>query len=217
MTSEFTPHPVPDGRRDIDGNAYMSDSRGALLPVETIKPEHLLEDETVRRIVGFALALSDQVTRFKAHVFEDLGDFEALLAQEYGSAKGGAKGNKTFRTVDGLYEVRVQVADRIDFGPQLQVAKTLIDECLNEWSSQSRPEIRAIVTRAFRTDKSGTIDRKEVFKLLHLNFSDVRWLEAMRALRDAIRVVGSTTYVRCYHRAHAGAPRQAITIDLAKA
>lgn len=215
--SEHTPAPIPDGRVEVSGKSYMPDARGKLVPLELIDPAAILEDETVRRIAGFGLALSEQVARFKAHTFEDLSGFEALLAQEYGAAKGGAKGNKTFMTYDGLWKVTVQVADHIDFGPQLQVAKELVDECLNEWAADSRPEIRAIVTRAFNTDKAGQINRSEIFMLLRLEIEDPRWQEAMRAIRDAMRVVGSKTYVRLYHRPTPEAGWSAVTIDLAKA
>ena len=36
--------------------------------------------------------------------------------------------------------------------------------------------------------------------LLRLEITDPRWLEAMRAIRDAMRVEGSKTYVRCHRR-----------------
>lgn len=92
----------------------------------------------------------------------------------------------------------------------------LVDECLNEWAADARAEIRAIVTRAFNTDKAGKINRSEIFMLLRLEIGDPRWLEAMRAIKDAMRVVGSTTYVRCYQRPRADAPWQPIVIDLAR-
>ena len=209
--------PIPDGRVRVGAAEYLPDAKGNLVPVELIKPEHLLEDETVRKIMGFAEALSAQVGRFKAHTFEDLGDLEALLAQEYQATKGGAKGNKTFMSHDGLMKVLVQVSDHIDFGPQLQIAKELVDECLNEWSAEARPEIRAIVTRAFNTDKAGQINRAEIFMLLRLEIEDERWGRAMQAIRDAMRVVGSKTYVRCYRRDRLDAEWRAVTIDLAKA
>ena len=217
MASDFTPVFIPDGRVVLGERTYMSDARGNLVPEDLIKPQHLLEDETVRKIMGYAIALSEQVARFKAHVFEDLGALEALLAQEYGLTKGGAKGNKTFLSHDGLFKVEVRIADRIDFGPELQIAKGLVDECLNEWSAEARPEIRAIVTRAFNTDKAGQINRAEIFMLLRLEIEDGRWKRAMEAIRDAMRIVGSKTYVRCSMRAAFDAPWQAVTIDLAKA
>lgn len=222
MTPDLTPEPitsaaVPDARVTVAGRDYMPDAKGNLVPVETIRAEDKLEDETVRKVIGHAQALSDQIARFKGHTFDDLSSFEALLAQEYGTTRGGAKGNKTFMSFDGLLKVQVQVADHIDFGPQLQIAKGLVDECLNEWSAEARPEIRAIVTRAFNTDKSGQINRSEIFMLLRLEIEDPRWQEAMRALRAAMRIVGSKTYVRCYRREAPDGSWQAITIDLAKA
>jgi len=208
---------ISSGRVTVDGVDHMRDAQGKLTPVSLIKAQDELEDETVRRIIGYAIELSEQVARFKAHTFDDLSAFEALLAQEYGATKGGAKGNKTFMSFDGLMKVQVQVADHIDFGPQLQIAKELVDECLNEWSAASRPEIRAIVTRAFNTDKAGQINRADIFMLLRLDIDDARWQRAMTAIRDAMRVVGSKTYVRCYMREHFDAPWHAVTIDLAKA
>ncbi|MEO9808998.1 MAG: DUF3164 family protein [Nitratireductor sp.] len=211
------PEDRPGGEVMVGGKAYMHDAKGNLVPVETIKPTDKLEDETVRKIIAYASDLSEQIARFKAHTFDDLSAYEALLAQEYGAGKGGKKGNKTFMTFDGMMKVQVQVQDAIDFGPQLQTAKSLIDECLNEWAADSRPEIRAIVTRAFNTDKEGQINRAEIFMLLRLAIEDERWGRAMEAIRAAMRVVGSKTYVRCYRRGAIDAPWEAVTIDLAKA
>lgn len=215
--THYPPVPIPDGREMLGDTAFMHDAKGGLVPVSLIKPQHLLEDELVRTVMGHAMALSDQVARFKEHTFDDLSAFEALLAQEYGSTFGGAKGNKTLTSHDGLYQIKVQVADNIVFGPELQIAKTLVDECLNEWAAGARDEIRAIVTRAFNTDKAGQINRSEIFMLLRLEIEDPRWLRAMKAIRDAMRVVGSKTYIRCYRRDTFDGPWQPVSIDLAKA
>lgn len=217
MASDFTPAPIPDGRIEIDGRPFMGDGKGGFIAVSMIKPQHLMQDELVRDELGWFIALSEQVTRFKQHLFENLGAFEALLAEQYGAKIGGKKGNKTLTTFDGLMKISVQVADNIVFGPELQIAKTLVDECLNEWATGSRDEIRTIVTRAFNTDKAGQINRAEIFMLLRLDIDDARWKRAMEAIRDAMRVEGSKTYVRAHIRPAVDAPWQAVTIDLAKA
>jgi len=206
-----------DGVTLVNGKPYMADAKGALVPVELIKPADKLEDETVRKIMRFADDLSAQISRFRGHTMTDLGEFDALLEQEYGGKRGGAKGNRTYQTFDGLMKVTVQVSDFIDFGPQLQVAKKLLDECLNEWAADSRPEIRAVITRAFNTDKEGKVNRSEIFMLLRLDIDDPRWQDAMRAIRDAMRITGSKEYVRFYRRASVTDPWHAVTIDLAKA
>ncbi|SOC46612.1 uncharacterized protein DUF3164 [Rhizobium subbaraonis] len=206
-----------EGVTIVNGREYMHDAKGNLVPAVNIKPEDRLEDEMVRKIIAFATDLSARITRFRDHTMADISSFDQLLAQEYGASIGGKKGNKTYQSFDGLMRVQVQVADQIAFGPQLQIAKALIDECLNEWSIESRPEIQTIVTRAFNTDKEGQINKSELFMLLRLEIDDTRWKKAMEAIRASIRVTGSKEYVRFYARPTLDAHWAAITIDLAKA
>jgi hypothetical protein len=107
--------------------------------------------------------------------------------------------------------------DQIDFGPELQAAKSLVDECLTEWASDSRSEIRALVTRAFQVDKEGRINRAEIFMLLRVDIEDERWKRGMDAVRDSIRVLGSKAYLRFQSRPSADAAWSSITVDLAAA
>lgn len=215
--TSFTPAPVPDGRIDVNGKTYMADAKGNLTPIELVKPQHQLEDETVRKVMGFALALSDQVRRFKAHTYEDLGAFDELLAQEYDLKKGGPKGNRTYQSFDGLMKIEVRVNDLIDFGPELQTAKALLDECLKEWSEDARAEVRALITNTFNTEKEGQVNRALLFTLLRMEVQEPRWNRAMEAIQQAIRVVGSRTYYRIQMRDSFDAPWQTVSIDLAKA
>lgn len=200
----------------IEDKKYMCDAKGSLVPLELVKPTKKLEDEIVRKMIEFSTDLNAQLTRFYGHCFEDIGAFEALLAQEYDATVGGRKGNMTLTSFDGCMKVQVQVADLIDFGPELHIAKALIDECLNEWAADSRPEIRAVIISAFNTEKASQINRAEIFMLLRLDIDDPRWLRAMDAIRDAIRVIGSKEYIRFYRRKSPDGKWRAITIDLAK-
>jgi Protein of unknown function (DUF3164) len=200
---------------EINGRLYMEDPKGALVPVESIKPQDKLMDEVVGKIFGFAKDLSAQMTRFKEHTFADINDYQALLEQHYGARAGGAKGNVTLTSFDGLRKVAIQVADRLDFGPELQVAKKLVDECLIEWSADSNPELRSIVNRAFSVDQAGKIKQAELFSILRLEIEDPRWQRAMQAIRDSIRVTGSKEYVRFYERASGTAPWMPVSLDIA--
>lgn len=206
-----------DGVTLINGKEYVTDAKGKFVPLSLVKPQHKLEDETVRKIINFAIDLNAQIARFRGHTMTDLGSLDALIAQEYGAKIGGAKGNRTYQTIDGLMKVQVQVAEQIDFGSELQVAKSIIDECLTEWSADSRAEIQSIITRAFNTDKEGKINRAEIFMLLRHQIDDPRWQRAMDAIRDAMRVTGSKEYVRFYQRRTIAEAWQAVTIDMAKA
>lgn len=202
----------------VNGKPHMIDAKGRFTPLELIKPQHKLEDEMVRKQMGFARPLSAQVSRFRGHTMADIGEFDALLEQEYGGrSRTSLKGNRSYQTIDGLMKIQVQVADLIEFGPELQVAKGLIDDCLNEWAADAMPEIRAVVTRAFNTDKAGQINRADIFMLLRLDSEDGRWRRAQDAIRDAMRVVGSREYVRFYERGSQQDEWLPVTIDLAKA
>lgn len=205
-----------DGVILVNGQACKVDAQGHFVPVSMIKPQDTLQDEMVRKVIGHARDLSAQLGRFKGHTFEDLSNLDDLLAQEYGVKRGGKKGNRTYYSFDGLMKVQVAMADLIDFGAELQQAKALIDECLVEWVADGRDEIRSLVTRAFNVEREGQINRAELFMLLRLNFTDQRWLRAMDAIRDAIRVVGSKQYFRFYERPSLDVGWTAISIDLAK-
>lgn len=202
---------------EVGSARYMRDAAGRLVPVEVVHAKDALTDEAVRKIMFFARLLSDRVKRFKDHTFDDLNALQALFDQEYGAKAGGPKGNVSFVSFDGTMKVQVQIADQITFGPELQAAKKLVDECLVEWGAESRPELRAIVNRAFAVEKEGQIDRAAMFSLLRLDIDDPRWLRAMDAVRGSIRVMGSKAYVRFYERADANAAWRAVTIDLAQA
>lgn len=201
----------------VNGKDYLTDAKGSLVPVELVKPADKLEDEVVRKVISFAEDISAQIARFRVHCMDDLDGFDALLDQEYGAKKGGAKGNRTYQSFDGLLKVQVAINDFEDYGPQLQTAKSLIVEYLNEITSESSAEIRAIITKAFNTDKAGKVDRSEIQKLTKLNIDDPRWKEAMRAIEEAKRVNYSKQYIRFYRRASINDQWQSITVDMAKA
>lgn len=213
----YPPAPIPTGRVTVDGVERIVDGNGGLIPVSAVKDQHLLEDQLVRDEMGHAVALSEQLSRFLGHFVENLTAYEQLVAEKYGARVGGAKGNKTLMTYDGLFKITVQVADNVVFGPELQIAKSLVDECLTDWTAGSGDELKAVIQRAFNTDKEGQINRAALYSLLRLEIADPRWQSAMQAIRDAMRVVGSKSYVRFYRRESADGAWRPVTIDLAKA
>lgn len=218
MTIQTNPVPeTPPGITLFQGKPHMMDSKGRLVPLALIKGEDKAEDLMVRKIIGYAEELSAQIARFRGHTFEDIGSHLSDLADKYGSKRGGQKGNMTFTSVDGCLRVTVQVSETLAFGAGLQIAKDLIDECIDEWSADSRDEIKALVANAFQTNQEGMVSRAAIFRLRKVEIDDERWKRAMAAITDSIRVDGSRVYVRFYKRHHPQAAWQAITIDLAAA
>jgi hypothetical protein len=202
---------------EVGGEKFMRDGKGNLMGLGQIKAQRLLEDEMVRKVMGYALDLSAQIARFKGHTFEDVNAFQSLLEQQYGAKAGGAKGNVTFSSFDDTMRVEVKIADQIAFGPELQAAKRLVDECLVEWGADSHAALRSIVTNVFSVEKEGQINRGELFSLLAMEVDDERWQRAMEAIRDSIRVIGTKAYLRFRMRPNANANWSTVTIDLAAA
>ena len=105
-----------------------------------------------------------------------------------------------FLSYDGEYKVLVSVNENIVFDERLQIAKDLIDDCINDWSQDSRSEIRALIQDAFYVGKSGQINRNRILGLRRLDIQDERWQKAMQAISDSIQVSDSKSYVRIYRR-----------------
>ena len=205
------------GQIELMGELYMKDAGGRLVPVAVVKPEDQLQDQTVRGLIGHAEELSARIARFRGHTFDDIATALDLMAEKYNAKRGGTKGNVTLTSYDGLLKVTVQVQDQLTFGPELQIAKNLVDQCIGSWAEGANEKIRALVEHAFQVDKEGRINRAALFQLRRLNIDDADWAAAMEALGDAIRVIGSKEYVRFYRRADARARWEPITIDLAAA
>lgn len=191
---------IPDG--------YKKNSLGHLVPIETIKEEDLARDEFVLEAVAKARNISHVVTTFKLQLADDMQAFLDLAAEKYGATLGGARGNVTLTSFDGRYQLMRAVSDLLDFNETLQAAKALIDTCLREWTSDSRPEVRALIEDAFQVDKKGKINAKRILGLRKLNINDEKWRRAMEAISDSLTVTGSRTYFRLYERDEGGNYRQ---------
>lgn len=199
---------VPEG--------YRTDPKGRLVPERLVSDAQRLEDVTVRTIAAYALDLHRQVQRFVGHTWTDLAAMDDLVAEQYGlRRRGGAKGNRTYSSYDGTLRVVVHVQDRITFGPELRIAADMVRDCIAEWGEGACDEIRALAEHAFDVDRQGLISREKVFALRRLELDDDRWRAAQRAITDAVRVVGSKTYVRFYVRATSEDRWAAISVDAA--
>lgn len=198
---------VPEG--------YMKDARGRLNPIGTIKPIDLLRNQTVIAIAEQAKNLSAILAKFKSVTFSDLDAFVATSAEQYQTKVGGKKGYVTLFSYDGQYKVVRSFQDMITFDEQLQVAKSLVDECLKSWTNQVRDEVKVLVNDAFRVDSKGQVRTQEVLGLRRHNFKDPTWLQAMDAISNAVQIVGSKPYIRIYERVGETTKYQPISLDIA--
>lgn len=205
------------GKVEINGQLHVQDAEGKWTDWRIIKPKDQLQDELVRKIISYALDLSGQIERFRKHTENDLGSFMDLLAQEYGVTVGGKGGNMTLRSYDDLMRVEVKVGKFMEFGPELQIAKELIDDCFRDWTEDANMNLKTIVLGAFQVDKRGKLDRQRILDLKKYEITDDRWQQAMRAISDADRTVMVREYLHFKYRSSHKDEFKAITINLAKA
>ena len=194
---------------------YRRNAAGDLVAEANIKPEHILEDQLVKRLAAKAEELNLELANFRAQALSEIYAYRDLVAAEYGATKGGAGGNMTLSAFDGSWTVQVAVAKSISFGAELQAAKALIDQCVTRWSEGVNDNLRTLVFDAFQTDKAGKISTDKVLGLRRLNIKDADWTLAMEAISNAVRITGSKTYVRFYRRR--GDTFDPISLDLANA
>jgi hypothetical protein len=181
-------------------NEFMTDSQGRQVPVELVKEIDKLRDQTVRRIADEAMKMKEILAAFKKRIRDDIYTFVELSANQYGKAWGGKKGNITLTTYDGSYRLIVAMDELIVFDERLQIARQIIGECLDRWSSDARPEIRMLVNDAFQVDKTGKISTARVLGLRRLDIQDGDWQKAMTAITESIQISGTKRYLRFYER-----------------
>jgi hypothetical protein len=194
---------------------HLTDSKGRLVPLSMVKPVDLARDRVIADLVARAHDASFALARFKLWAVGELDAFLALSAEEYGITAGGAKGNVTLISFNGLRKVTRQIQDRITFDERLQAAKTLIDECVKEWSKGSDDKIQLLVQDAFQVDQTGKISTERVLGLRRIKIDDEKWLRAMNALTESIQVESSKSYLRFYERDTPEAQWRPISLDLA--
>ena len=192
----------------MNEDGFMTNSQGHRVPEDMVTDIDRLRDQTVRSISAKALKMKEQLVAFKQELRDELFTYLQLSAERYSKTYGGKKGNITLMSYDGSLKLMLAVNEHIVFDERLQIAKTIIDECINKWSKGSRSEIRALVNSAFYVDKAGNINTARILGLRRLDITDPDWKKAMEAITESIQVSGSKEYLRVYTREANGEYKQ---------
>ena len=182
---------------------YMRNRKGHLVENQLVDPYDLEMDAFVEKHIIHALEIQQLMREFKQTVYEDCLAFQELLAEKYDTKIGGSKGGVSFTSFDGQKQIRISIQDRITLGPELKVAESIIKECANEWAKGARPELKMMAHKVFDADKEGNISTSKIlgFRSDYKHISeDIRWEKAMDAIGDAIKIVGSKSYLNFKER-----------------
>lgn len=203
LISQITQHTMTTPNTNIP-EGFRINAQGNLIHESNIKEIDLARDELVIEHITKAMELGKQVAAFKKEVLESIQAFTELSAEKYGAKIGGKKGNITLTSFDGRYQILRCIADNISFDERLQAAKSLIDECFQDWTKDARSELQTLIHSAFETDKKGNLATHKILALRSIKIEDPKWVRAMEAISDAITVSSTKTYVRFYERTDSG-------------
>ncbi len=199
---------VPEG--------YMRNAVGHLVPIESIREIDLARDEFVRGAIARVKEYSDQLEKFKQQLADDIQAFVDLSAEKYGVKNGAVSGRlPPLKTFDGKYSIVREIADVIDFDERLQIAKSLVDECLDEWGQTADSKVKTMLADAFQVNKKGRVNVQKVLGLRKFKFDDPRWKQAMEAIADSLTVAGTRAYYRMHERNDSGKYQQ-INLDFSR-
>jgi hypothetical protein len=197
---------IPKGfRKDKDGN---------LIADSNIRPSDLDADKVAVELCELAKGMQSTLAQFKAQAFELMLQHVDQVAKKYGTKLGGEKGNVRIHSFNGRYRVELAKADRISFGAELEAARQLLGEYLNEVTGHASNDLRTLINRAFKVEE-GRVSTADILGLLRINIEHDKWKSAMEAIRDSIQTIGTSSYVRFYERDEKG-HYNAIPLDIAK-
>ena len=194
---------------------YMQDQQGKLVPLDMVKDIDKERDTLVHELVQRAKIINIELGSFKNDAMDLINAFVASSGKKYQVKMGGNKGNVTLMSFDGRYKIQRAISEHLVFDERLQVAKELIDQCINEWTEGSRSEIRVLINNAFQVDKEGKVSTSRILGLQRLDIKHNKWKKAMRAISDSIQVAGSKSYIRIYERVGSSDEYKPIPLDVA--
>jgi hypothetical protein len=200
----------------VENHPLLEDAKGRLCPLHTIKPVDLARHDLITDRLDAAKILLGLLQEFKEQTFADISAFVDVSAAEYEVKMGGVKGNLMLVNHNETRKIKIAIQDRITFDERLQVAKQLFDELINEHSDGLDDVIATLISQVFSVDKAGKVDTRKVLELRRYNIKHPKWLLAMEAINDSIKVSGSKSYIQMYERDTPEDEWKGVFLDLAK-
>lgn len=192
---------------EINGERYMTDTRGRLVPIENVAELDKLRDELTRQLVTDAEAAALTVQKFMTCATARLDAFRELSAQEHGLKLGGKRGGFSIQSYDGSMRVMYDVDAVVTFNESVSIAREIILQLVETWTAaagEANAKLATLVRNAFEVDKNGHLSVTRILALRRVKIDDTKWREAMQALDEGIETNETKLYVRFYRRNHQG-------------
>lgn len=183
-----------------ESDGTMKNALGQDVPLRLVKDVDRLRNDLVLDMVNSFERASAELRTLKARATGELEAFLTLSAERYGQDLGGKKGNVTIYSYDGRYKIVRSITDTMMFDEGLAAAKELIDQYLTDIMRDVPQEVRMLIEKAFRPNRSGRVSTSAILSLRTLAINDERWIMAMHAIGESLQTMSSKPYVRVYKK-----------------
>lgn len=159
---------------------FMRNSKGWMIPLEQVEEKEIIEHELIdksHRIMAAMQSASNAVSL-------------------YPYRSGRIMHHADMRR----WRIREVRRATMSLSPEAHAAKELVMECIKRRSDNVDKLLLSLVDAAWKTDESGELSVSKVSSLFSVPCRDDDWVEAMDAVRAAMRGNGIKTYTRIYHR-----------------
>jgi hypothetical protein len=178
-----------------------TDEAGNTIPFDRTTKYERAAENTVYSIATKAHKIHEALAEFKDTIRAEADRLYALFTKENGQI-GKGKGSATFFNFDRSIKVSVKVNDQITFDENtLDLAKTKLDELLNDGLKGAKDFVKPLVMDAFH-QTNGRLDTKRVLGLRRYadRVRDPRYAEAMSLIDKAVRRPSSKEYFQVWVR-----------------
>ncbi len=194
---------------------YHENAQGHLVPDSLIADIELQRDDVVKELVAQCREASAALSAIKRTLADTVSSHISLVAEKYDIHIGGDKGNVTLTSYNGRLKIQRARANRITIGEAIVAAEAIINQLIEEWTSDARPELGQIINRAFRRNESGQLSVPRLIDLTKVEIDDPRWEQAVQAINDSLQQEDAITYFRAYQRDNTDQAWRPIPLDLA--
>lgn len=183
-----------------------TDESGTEIPYNRTTKVERLHERSSSKIAKAAIDVNRKLVEFNDMITE----LSQEAFDEYMNSKGIdkiTKGNYTWFNFDRSIKIEISVSEPIVFDSlTITAAKQKLDEFLDANIESKNTFIKQMIIDAFETQRSGSLDTKQVLKLTSYEdkVNSARFSEAIKLIREAIRRPKSKAYRRVWIKDESG-------------
>lgn len=203
----------------MQANNLIRRPDGSYVDITEVEPRHALAHDLVTNLFPRAVESNARLAELKKLALAEMRGYREMMLADHGVTVGGKEGNLTLRSLCGKLMVKMTVSKHVSFGPELEAAKALIDEFMEQEIAKGGSHfLHEIIQKVFKVNSKGRVDTSGILGLREHRFDDPLWHKAMDAIEEAICRDTSAIYVNFYNVDPEVSPRAEtlLPLDFAK-